>query len=52
MTRRFVPDAGDIAWLEFSPQAGHEQAGHRPALALSPAPPPTTAKPAPCCAAR
>jgi mRNA interferase MazF len=34
---RYVPDAGDIAWLEFDPQAGHEQAGHRPALVLSPA---------------
>ena len=30
-------DAGDIVWLQFSPQAGHEQAGHRPALVLSPA---------------
>ena len=37
MVRRFIPDAGDIVWLEFSPQAGHEQAGHRPALVLSPA---------------
>ena len=37
MVRRFVPDAGDIVWFEFSPQAGHEQAGHRPALVLSPA---------------
>ena len=36
MARRFVPDAGDIVWLEFSPQAGHEQAGRRPALVLSP----------------
>ncbi len=36
MARRFVPEAGDIVWLEFSPQAGHEQAGHRPALVLSP----------------
>lgn len=36
MARRFVPDAGDIVWLEFSPQSGHEQAGHRPALVLSP----------------
>ena len=36
MPRRFVPDAGDIVWLEFSPQAGHEQACHRPALVLSP----------------
>lgn len=31
----YVPEAGDIVWLEFSPQAGHEQAGHRPALVLS-----------------
>ena len=37
MPRSVVPDAGDIAWLAFSPQAGHEQAGHRPALVLSPA---------------
>ncbi len=35
MARRFVPEAGDIVWLEFSPQAGHKQAGHRPALVLS-----------------
>ena len=33
----YVPERGDIVWLEFSPQAGHEQAGHRPALVLSPA---------------
>lgn len=33
----YVPDVGDIAWLHFDPQAGHEQAGHRPALVLSPA---------------
>jgi mRNA interferase MazF len=32
-----VPDSGDIVWLNFDPQAGHEQAGHRPALVLSPA---------------
>ena len=37
MTRRYVPEAGDIVWLNFTPQAGHEQAGHRPALVLSPA---------------
>jgi mRNA interferase MazF len=35
--RSAVPDAGDIVWLAFSPQAGHEQAGHRPALVLTPA---------------
>jgi mRNA interferase MazF len=33
---RYVPDAGNIVWLNFTPQAGHEQAGHRPALVLSP----------------
>ena len=37
MSGRYVPDAGDIVWLQFDPQAGHEQAGHRPALVLSPA---------------
>lgn len=37
MTGGYVPEAGDIVWLEFSPQAGHEQAGHRPAVVLSPA---------------
>jgi mRNA interferase MazF len=36
-TKVYVPEAGDIVWLEFDPQAGHEQAGHRPALVLSPA---------------
>lgn len=33
---RYVPEAGDIVRLHFDPQAGHEQAGHRPALVLSP----------------
>lgn len=37
MVSRYVPDSGDIVWLQFDPQAGHEQAGHRPALVLSPA---------------
>jgi mRNA interferase MazF len=36
VTRRYVPDAGDLVWLTFDPQAGHEQAGRRPALVLSP----------------
>jgi mRNA interferase MazF len=31
----FLPDAGDVVWLEFDPQVGHEQAGHRPAVVLS-----------------
>jgi len=37
MARRYVPEAGDIVWVHFNPQAGHEQAGHRPALVVSPA---------------
>ena len=37
MARSYVPDVGDIVWLRFDPQAGHEQAGHRPAVVLSPA---------------
>jgi mRNA interferase MazF len=36
VARKWAPDAGDIIWLNFDPQAGHEQAGHRPALVLSP----------------
>jgi mRNA interferase MazF len=36
-SRGYVPDAQDVVWLEFDPQAGHEQAGHRPALVISPA---------------
>lgn len=30
-----VPQAGDIVWLNFDPQVGHEQAGHRPAIVIS-----------------
>lgn len=37
MVNPYVPDRGDIVWLQFDPQAGHKQAGHRPALVLSPA---------------
>jgi mRNA interferase MazF len=33
---QYVPERGDLVWLEFSPQAGHEQAGRRPAAVLSP----------------
>ena len=36
VARRYVPDTGHIVWLRFSPQAGREQAGRRPALVLSP----------------
>jgi mRNA interferase MazF len=31
-----IPERGDIVWLQFAPQAGHEQAGRRPALVVSP----------------
>ena len=34
---RYVPDRGHLLWLSFDPRAGHEQAGRRPALVLSPA---------------
>jgi len=33
---RYVPDRGDLVWLNFTPQKGHEQRGKRPALVLSP----------------
>ncbi len=32
----YVPSRGDVVWLHFDPQAGHEQTGHRLALVLSP----------------
>jgi len=35
-SKPYCPKRGDVVWLSFTPQAGHEQAGHRPALALSP----------------
>jgi mRNA interferase MazF len=37
MARAYVPDTGQVVWLEFDSQAGHEQAGHQPALVISPA---------------
>lgn len=37
VSARCAPERGDILWLTFDPQAGHEQAGRRPALVLSPA---------------
>lgn len=36
MPASYVPAQGDLVWLEFSPQSGHEQAGRRPALVISP----------------
>lgn len=32
----YVPERGDVVWITFNPQAGHEQAGRRPAVVLSP----------------
>ncbi len=32
----YIPSRGDLVWLQFNPQAGHEQAGRRPALVISP----------------
>lgn len=37
MARRYIPARGDAIWITLNPQAGHEQAGRRPALVLSPA---------------
>lgn len=37
MSTAYVPDVGHIVWIHFDPQTGREQAGHRPALVVSPA---------------
>ena len=34
--RRYIPDRGDIVWMQFTPTTGHEQSGVRPALVISP----------------
>ena len=34
--KTFIPDSGDLVWLNFNPQTGHEQKGRRPALVISP----------------
>lgn len=36
MPAAYCPKRGDVVWIAFSPQAGHEQAGRRPALVISP----------------
>jgi mRNA interferase MazF len=36
MGRKYIPERGDMVWLQFNPQAGHEQSGRRPALVVSP----------------
>ncbi len=37
MPKIYVPDRGDVVWINLNPQAGHEQAGRRPAVVMSPA---------------
>ena len=36
MVARYAPGRGEVIWLQFDPQAGHEQAGRRPAVVVSP----------------
>jgi mRNA interferase MazF len=36
MVKKYVPQRGDIVWLNFTPQTGHEQRGKRPAIVISP----------------
>jgi mRNA interferase MazF len=36
MTDHYIPNRGDVVWINMNPQAGHEQAGRRPAVVLSP----------------
>lgn len=36
MGKEYVPGRGDLIWITLNPQAGHEQAGRRPAMVLSP----------------
>lgn len=36
MTQHYIPRRGDAVWISFNPQTGHEQAGRRPAVVLSP----------------
>ena len=35
-SQTYIPRCGDVIWLTFDPQAGHEQSGRRPAVVLSP----------------
>ena len=34
--KKYSPERGDIVWLNFNPQSGHEQKGKRPAVVISP----------------
>ena len=35
-SKKYIPNRGDIVWLDFNPRTGREQAGHRPAIVISP----------------
>ena len=35
VTSNYTPEKGDLVWLDFTPQAGYEQRGHRPAICIS-----------------
>lgn len=35
--KQYIPERGDLVWIDFDPAAGHEQMGHWPAIVLSPA---------------
>jgi mRNA interferase MazF len=34
--RGYIPERGDVVWMMFGPQAGHEQSGRRPGVVISP----------------
>ena len=36
MAGTYIPERGDLVWMEFTPHSGHEQSGRRPAIVLSP----------------
>ena len=36
MSSLYIPNSGDVVWINFNPQVGHEQGGYRPAVVLSP----------------
>ena len=35
-SRYYIPQRGDVVWINMDPQAGHEQSGRRPATVISP----------------
>jgi mRNA interferase MazF len=36
MVKKYIPEKGDVVWLNFTPQTGHKQMGKRPAIVISP----------------